>query len=82
MAKGAVARLETATSRALAEDMGDPGCALDFLGDYLRMLPRRMARIIGHLRDQDSEAAMDAVLSLRVSSAMTGVQEADAGEPQ
>lgn len=69
-------RLETATFRALAEDIGEPGCALDFLGDYLRMLPVRMARSTSHLRNQDSKAAMDAVLSLKVSSAMTGVQEA------
>lgn len=67
---------ETATFRAVAEDMGDPGCALNFLGNHLRMLSHRMARIISHLGDQNSKATMDAVLSLRVSSATTGVQEA------
>lgn len=56
--------------------MGDPVCALSFLGHYLRMLPRRMARMVSHLRDQDSKAAMDAVLNLRVSSALAGAQEA------
>lgn len=78
MVEGAAVRLETATLRALAEDIGDPGCALDFLVEYLRMLPGRMARINSHLRNQDRMAAMDAVLSLRVSSAMTGVREAEA----
>lgn len=78
VAEGAGVRLEPAAFRALAEELGDSGCALDFLGDYLRMLPGRMARIMSHLQDHDSKAAIDAVQSLRVSSAMTGVQEAEA----
>lgn len=41
------------------------------------MLPHRMARIVSHLGHQDSKATMDAVLSLRVSFAMTVAQEAE-----
>lgn len=69
--------LEPAPFKALAEDIGDSAGALNFLRDYLHMLPGRMARIIRHLNEPDREATMDALLSLRVTSAMTGAQETE-----
>lgn len=77
VAERGLALLEPAPLMALADDMGDPACAVNFLRDYLRMLPGRMARISTHLQEKDCEAAMDALLSLRVTSAMAGAQETE-----
>lgn len=43
-----------------------------FLHDYLGLLPRRQERILEELANGDVEEAMDAILSLRVTSAMVG----------
>lgn len=55
-ARGEVVPFEAASLKALTEDLRNPCCALSFLGDYLRMLPRRMGRIVNHVRDQDGTA--------------------------
>lgn len=62
---------------ALADDLGCPVAALNFLGDYLTMLPARLARILRHTNEQNYEPAIDAVISLKVSSAMTGAVETE-----
>lgn len=71
------ARLETATIRRLAEDIGSPVTALNFLRDFLAMLPGRITRIVDTLAERDAKAAMDATLSLKITSAMTGAVEAE-----
>lgn len=50
----------------------DADIALRFLGDYLQMLPHRLQRIMQGLHQGDIEASMDAILSLRIASAMAG----------
>lgn len=43
-----------------------------FLAEYLEMLPSRVTRVIRCLRSSDVEASKDAVVSLKVTSAMAG----------
>ena len=78
MPEGGPARLEPARIRRLAEDIENPTAALNFLGDFLSMLPGRITRILDTLADGDAKAAMDATLSLKVTSAMTGAVDAEA----
>lgn len=61
----------------LAGNLGSSGLAFGFLGDYLELLPSRKHRIINALRDEDPEAAMDAILSLKITSAMVGAHDAE-----
>lgn len=55
----------------LADETGDM-TAQRFLDEYLGLLPRRQDRIIRELADGDVGKAMDAILSLRTTSAMAG----------
>jgi hypothetical protein len=64
--------------RTLAADLGGPGDALKFLDTYLGMLPRRLERIVHGILDRDGEAAADAILSLKVTSFMTGALNTEA----
>lgn len=78
MHKGIRAGLDPTRISALAEDLGNPVYALNFLGDFLCMLPGRIERIRRNLQNQDGKAALDAVLSLKVTAAMTGAVETEA----
>lgn len=49
--------------------------ALNFLRDFLSMLPGRITRILNTLAERDAKGAMDATLSLKITSAMTGAEE-------
>jgi len=71
------ARLERKRIRHLAEDIENPTAALNFLGDFLSMLPGRITRILDTLAERDAKRAMDATLSLKITSAMTGAVEAE-----
>lgn len=55
----------------LADQAGEKA-ARGFLSDYLHMLPARTARIADVLAKRDFNGGMDAVLSLKVTSSMTG----------
>lgn len=46
-----------------------------FVSRYRRLLPERLRRIVTTLREQDTDAAMDAVLSLKVASRTVGAGE-------
>ena len=61
----------------LARNLGNNALALRFLSDYLTLLPRRKSRIIKAIRDDDPEAAMDAILSLKIASSMVGAHDAE-----
>lgn len=61
----------------LAGNLGNKALAYRFLSDYLDLLPRRKSRIIDALGDQDPEAAMDAILSLKITSAMVGAHDTE-----
>ncbi|MHC6594245.1 Hpt domain-containing protein [Arthrobacter sp. C152] len=58
--------------RTLALHVASTAIAYRFLTDYFDMLPGRAQRLLAALRDEDDEAAMDALLSLKTASAMTG----------
>jgi hypothetical protein len=61
---------------ALAIEVGTD-LAFGFLSDYFDLLPRRKDRIINAIRDNDPDAAMDAILSLKITSAMVGAHDAE-----
>lgn len=50
-------------------------CASNFASTFLSMLPGRVARIKASLGAMDSESALEAVLSLKISSSMAGAIE-------
>lgn len=60
---------------ALADDVDDRQFTLTFAATYRRMLPRRIERLRTAIDEQDSDQAMDAVLSLRVASTVVGTHE-------
>ena len=62
----------TALSR-LASELESEQLARSIAGTYLRMLDVRLARAASALADRDEVAAMDVLLSLRVSSATVGL---------
>jgi HPt (histidine-containing phosphotransfer) domain-containing protein len=57
--------------RTMAEDT-TRAVAEQFAADYSRLLPRRILRVRDAVRSGDREAAADAVLSLKTSSALIG----------
>jgi HPt (histidine-containing phosphotransfer) domain-containing protein len=69
--------LEPCRLQALADELGDSTPALRFLSTYLSMLPGRLLRISNGLCEHDADASMDAVLSLKISSAMVGALETE-----
>jgi len=61
----------------LADELGDSTPAIGFLANYLSMLPGRILSISSGLIGHDAEASMDAILSLKISSAMVGAVETE-----
>ncbi|GAB4099307.1 Hpt domain-containing protein [Sinomonas halotolerans] len=57
----------------LAEDVG-PRAASSFAQEYAVMWPRRRSALAQAVANDDGEAAMDVILSVRVSSAMVGAR--------
>lgn len=62
----------------LGRELNSPQLALRFLTDFLALLPLRFTRIQSAVAAQDREDAMDAVLSLKITAAMTGAAETEA----
>lgn len=58
----------------LAAEVEDGNAVTGFAATYLELLPGRIGRIQQALGQRDAAAAMDAVLSLKVSSSMTGAR--------
>ncbi|MDQ0619802.1 Hpt domain-containing protein [Arthrobacter globiformis] len=56
----------------LEEDMGNTGVAHNFARDYIRIWDKRRTYLEASVEDDDAEAAMDAVLSLKNSALMVG----------
>lgn len=69
--------LEPCRLQELADELGDPSPALGFLSNYLSMLPDRVLSISNGLCGHNAEASMDAILSLKISSAMVGAMETE-----
>jgi HPt (histidine-containing phosphotransfer) domain-containing protein len=64
--------LDTDALDRLAEQLGDPEVLCGFIRRYESMLGQRVDRLHHALTTQDHEDWMDAVLSLKTSSAMAG----------
>ena len=64
--------LDLTVLRQLEEELGDSGVARSFVRDYIGIWESRIQYLIRSVADDDSEAAMDAVLSLKSSSTMVG----------
>ncbi|WP_024818644.1 hypothetical protein [Arthrobacter sp. 31Y] len=69
--------LEPCRLQTLADELGDSAPALGFLANYLSMLPGRMLSISSGLCGHNADASMDAILSLKISSAMVGALETE-----
>ncbi|MFF2843921.1 Hpt domain-containing protein [Paenarthrobacter sp. NPDC057981] len=69
--------LEPCKLQALAEELGDSRLAQRFFSTYLAMLPGRLLKLSNGLGRHDLDASMDAVLSLKISSAMVGAVETE-----
>ena len=65
--------LDHVVLRELAEDIG-PRAATSFAREFAGMWPRRRAALAAAVSRDDAEGAMDAILSMRVSSAMVGAR--------
>ena len=56
----------------LEEDMGSSGIAHNFARDYIKIWDKRRTYLESSVEDNDADAAMDAVLSLKNSAMMVG----------
>lgn len=63
--------LDSAALRALEDDAGE-GVSRRFVEEYLLMLPTRAAKILNCLTATDPKLDNEAIVSLRVTSAMVG----------
>lgn len=63
--------LDTVALRILAEQAGQ-SVADRFFSEYLDLLPARSANIVAGVAAEDLEKTLDAVVSLKVTSAMVG----------
>ena len=64
--------LDLTVLRQLEEELGDSGVARSFVTDYIGIWEDRIQYLIRSVAEDDSDAAMDAVLSLKSSSTMVG----------
>lgn len=64
--------LDAGVLARLGDEVGGSDAALRFAAAYLELLPSRVDRICSACAAQDAYAAEDAILSLRVTSAMVG----------
>lgn len=77
MAKNPLPVLDFGRLRVLAEQTSQQ-MAQSFLENYVQLLPTRVAKIVSTLDGEDLEPALDAVVSLKVTSAMTGALRLEA----
>lgn len=56
----------------LKADLAVPDLYREYLGQYLKMWPRRRQRLVSALQAEDGEALLDAALSIKTSAAMVG----------
>lgn len=66
--------LDTEALSRLGEELGDTDALCGFLHRYIAMLDQRVDRLERALSAQDYEGWMDAVLSLKTSSALAGAE--------
>jgi hypothetical protein len=58
--------------RALEEELGDASTGRIFVENFIEIWSSRMGRLTVAVRGMDRAAAMDAILSVKISSAMVG----------
>ncbi|WP_345460656.1 hypothetical protein [Nocardioides marinquilinus] len=66
---------DATTLQHLVDDDSGSSFVLDLARTYRRMLPTRVSRTVVAVMTFDAEDALDTVLSLKVSSTMTGALE-------
>lgn len=64
--------LDAAVLEDLEEQLGQPDMAWNFARDYASIWGQRYLRLVASVERRDRMAALDAVISLKVSSAMVG----------
>ncbi|WP_193609839.1 Hpt domain-containing protein [Nocardioides lijunqiniae] len=67
--------LDTSSLERLARDVSSWPFVVTFAQKYQRLLPERVRRVIAAITDGDLDQALDAALSLRVSSSFVGASE-------
>ncbi|GAB3518061.1 Hpt domain-containing protein [Arthrobacter monumenti] len=68
----ALGALSPATFCKLADELDNISGAVNFITTFLELLPRRVTRILQAVQSSNDLEAMEAVLSLKVTSAMAG----------
>jgi HPt (histidine-containing phosphotransfer) domain-containing protein len=58
----------------LEDELGRPDLATNFAKDYVGMWEQRERRLLASLEEKDRPAALEAVISLKVSSTMVGAR--------
>ena len=69
---GELPLLDPAVLRDLEDQLGGAGIASDFARDYAMLWGQRQGNLVAAVGREDRERALDAVISLKVSSAMVG----------
>lgn len=71
-AVGTLPLLDPTALEALTEDLGVPGISVQFAHDYAAMWGQRQALLRESVEQEDLAGALDAVISLKVTSTMVG----------
>lgn len=71
-AAGLLPLVDGAVLQELEEDLAGTGIAQRFARDYMAMWDQRYSRLAAAVHRQDSDSALDAAISLKISSAMVG----------
>jgi HPt (histidine-containing phosphotransfer) domain-containing protein len=69
---GLLPLVDAAVLEELEDELAGSGLAQRFARDYAAMWDQRCSRLAAAVASQDSESALDAVISLKISSAMVG----------
>jgi HPt (histidine-containing phosphotransfer) domain-containing protein len=64
--------LDLSVLHRLEDELGDPGIARTFANEYINIWDKRIQHLRRSVEQNDPDAAMDAVLSVRNSSFMVG----------
>ncbi|ELT43600.1 Hpt domain-containing protein [Arthrobacter nitrophenolicus] len=71
-AAGLLPLIDAAVLDELEDELAGTGLAKRFARDYAAMWDQRYSRLAAAVHSQDSESALDAAISLKISSAMVG----------
>ena len=71
-AAGLLPLVDAAVLEELDDELAGSGLAQRFARDYAAMWDQRYTRLAAAVKNQDSDSALDAVISLKITSAMVG----------